>query len=112
MSRFPNRRWLVIPTTLTGSIDFGEVLESNSNSLRISLDGSETFVKYEVNVVTASYTSSWEDPDNPGTYLSSSTAAGTYGRPSIYSGSYSEYTHTEILNLLTGSEWVSSVDID
>lgn len=110
MSRFPNRRWLVIPTSLTGSINFGEVLESNESSLRLNLDGSETFVKYEVTVVTASYTSSWEDPDNPGTYLSSSTAAGTYGRPSIYSDSYSEYNHADILALLATEAWTSPLD--
>ena len=47
MSRFENRRWLVIPTSVTSSINFNEVLEPNSSSLRLSLDGSKTFVKYE-----------------------------------------------------------------
>ena len=107
MSRFENRRWLVIPTSIIGSINFNEVLEPDSNSLRLSVDGSETFVKYGVNIVTASYNVYTEDIDNPGTWLTSSIAAGTYGRPSIYSSSYGEYTHREILNILTGSTWVS-----
>ena len=106
MSRFENRRWLVIPTSITGSINFNEVLEQSSDSLRVSNDGSETFVKYEVDIVTASYNKYTEDVENPGSWVTSSIAAGTYGRPSIYSSSYSEYTHSEILNLLTGSYWV------
>ena len=44
---FENRRWLVIPTSLTSSIDFNQVLESSVDTLRLSIDGSETFVKYE-----------------------------------------------------------------
>ena len=106
MSRFENRRWLIIPTSITGSINFNEVLEQSSDSLRVSNDGSETFVKYEVDIVTASYYKYTEDVETPGSWVTSSIAAGTYGRPSIYSSSYSEYTHSEILNLLTGSYWV------
>ena len=107
MSRFENRRWLVIPTSITGSIDFNEVLEPNSSSLRLSADGSETFVKYEVDIVTASYNHYSQDADDLSIWYTSSIAAGTYGRPGIYSDSYNEYTHSEILNLLTGSAWTS-----
>ena len=108
MSRFPNRRWLVIPTSLTSSIDFNQVLEPNTGSLRTSLDGSETFVKYEVNVITASYEEYYQDAEDPNTWLTSSYTAGTYGRPSIYSSSYQEYEHSDILNLLTGSNWTDT----
>ena len=109
MSRFPNRRWMVIPTSLTGSIDFREVLESSADSLRLSIDGSKTFVKYEVNEVTASYTEVWPDPET-GTEETYTVEAGVYGRPSFYSEVYPEYNHQEILNLLTGSEWVAPFD--
>ena len=51
MSTFPNRRWLIIPTTATGSIDFNQVLESSPESLRLSVDGTKTFIKYEINGV-------------------------------------------------------------
>ena len=108
MSRYINRRWLVIPTSSTGSIDFDEVLESNTDSLRLSLDGSETFIKYEINVITASYEEYYQDAEDLDTWLTSSYAAGTYGRPSIYSSSYQEYEHSEILNLLTGSNWTDT----
>ena len=105
---FENRRWLVIPTTLTSSIDFNQVLESSADTLRLSIDGSETFVKYEINEVTASYEEYYQDAEDPDTWFTSSIEAGVYGRPSIYDSQYTEYNHTEILNLLTGSNWTTT----
>jgi len=78
---FENRRYLVIPTTITGSIDFNEVLETSVETLRLSVDGTQTFVKY--------------DKDQ---------------RPSIYSDEYVEYTHSEILELLSTEEWTAPTD--
>lgn len=111
MSRFPNRRWLVIPTSLTSSIDFREVLESGADSLRLSVDGSQTFVKYEVFEVTSSFSTILPNPET-GIDETITTEVGVYGRPSLYSEGYPEYNHQEILNLLTGSEWVAPLDGD
>ena len=108
---FENRRWLVIPTSLTGSINFNEVLEYTGSSLRTSIDGSETFVKYEINEVTASYEEYYQDAEDPDTWFTSSIEAGVYGRPSIYDSQYTEYNHTEILNLLTGSNWTTTASL-
>jgi hypothetical protein len=102
---FENRRWLVIPTSLTGSINFNEVLESSAETLRVSLDGSQTFVKYEINEITASYEEYYPDLENSGSWITASFEAGIYGRPSIYNEGDKEYTHAEILDLLTGSAW-------
>jgi hypothetical protein len=104
---FENRRWLVIPTSITGSINFDEIKENNFESLRLSIDGSKTFIKYDINEVTSSYTEVFVnvETNESGSYT---VEAGIYGRPSIYSPEYPEYTHEEILNLLTGSEWVSN----
>jgi hypothetical protein len=104
MSQFENRRWLVIPTTITGSVDFTQVLEASPETLRCSVDGTQTFVKYEVMIVTASYTQSFINPETleTGSYV---VEAGTYGRPAIYSEEYAEYTHQEILELLATPEW-------
>ena len=104
MSRFENRRWLVIPTSVTSSINFNEVQEPNSGSLRLSLDGSKTFVKYEITEVTSSYDVIGIDPDTENE-ITESIQAGVYGRPSFYSSSYDEYTHSEILNLLNTDAW-------
>ena len=81
--RFPNRRWVIFDTSETGSIDFSQVMESTSTTLRLNISGSRTFVKYE--------------GSQP------SSVAGL-------SSKSSEYTHSEILNVLTGSEWVGEIE--
>ena len=90
MSRFPNRRWLVIPATEVENVDFTQVLETSADSLRYSVDGSETFVKYEV----------------------TETETEVLGRPSIYSEAYTEYNHEEILALLATEAWTAPMDPD
>ena len=81
--RFPNRRWVIFNTSETGSIDFSQVLQSSADTLRLNLSGSQTFVKYE------------------GSQPSSVTALSSKSQ---------EYTHSEILNILTGSAWMSDED--
>ena len=75
---YENRKYVILNTSETGSIDFSQVLETSNETLRLNLSGSRTFVKYE------------------GSMPSSISAL---------SSKTSEYTHTEILNVLTGSEW-------
>ena len=104
MDTFENRRWLVLPSTLTGSINFTQVLEASPETLRYSVDKTETFVKYDITIVTASYTQSYYNPEThqSGSYI---VQAGTYGRPDIYNGIYPEYMHQPMLDLLAGPEW-------
>ena len=75
-----NRKYVIFNTSETGSINFSQVMETSVNTLRTNISGSKTFVKYE--------------GSQP------SSVAGL-------SSKSSEYTHTQILNVLTGSEWVS-----
>ena len=109
MSRFPNRRWLVIPATEVENVDFNQVLESSADSLRYSIDGSQTFVKYEVRVVEETYTETYTDAET-NEEISYTVEAGVYGRPSIYSDSYTEYTHSEILELLATEAWTAPIE--
>ena len=104
MDTFENRRWLVLPSNLTGSINFNQVLEASPSTLRYSVDKTETFVKYDVTVVTASYTQSYYDPETHQTesYI---VQAGTYGRPDIYSPEYPEYLYQPMLDLLATPFW-------
>tara|TARA_Y100001972_G_scaffold113801_1_gene148872 strand:- start:889 stop:1224 length:336 start_codon:yes stop_codon:yes gene_type:complete len=111
MSRFPNRRWLVIPTTITGSINFDEVLEYSKDTLRVSLDGKNTFVKYELTIIPENITTSTLDPET-GEETFITTPAGTYGRPSFYTSSYSEYDHESILSLLATDAWTDSTELE
>jgi len=77
-TRYPDRRWVVFDTSETGSIDFSQVLQTSSETLRLNVSGSQTIVKYE--------------GDQPSSIAALSTKS-------------QEYTHSEILNILTGSSW-------
>ena len=103
---FENRRWLVIPTDITGSINFNEVLESSVESLRLSSDETQTFIKYEINEVLEEYTEEYYDAEDPTIVHTNTIEVGVYGRPSIYSEEYNEYNHQEILSLLSTNEWI------
>ena len=101
---YPDRRWLIIPTSITNSIDFSQVEETSADTLRISVDGTQTFVKYAITEITASITRSFiqAETGETGSYV---VEAGVYGRPSFYSSSYHEYTYPEILEVLATPEW-------
>lgn len=78
-SDFDHRHYVIFDTSETGSIDFTQVLETSIETLRLSLNNSQTFVKY-----------------NGDTMPSSVSSLTTKEGP---------YSHSEILNILTGSEW-------
>ena len=78
MNNIENRKWVIFDTSETGSIDYSQVMQTSSETLRLNISGSKTFVKYE------------------GTQPSSVASLTTKS---------DEYTHSEILNVLTSSEW-------
>lgn len=84
-SLFENRHYVIFDTTETGSINFSEVLETSHETLRFSTSSARTFVKYEGDTMPSSV-SSLTTKEGP-------------------------YSHDEILNILTGSEWVPSGSI-
>lgn len=106
---FENRRWLIIPTSMTGSINFDTVHENSAETLRVSLDGLKTFVKYDVQIVEETQTITVPDPET-GENSVTVIEAGVYGRPSFYSEELVECTHEEILDILAGPEWTSPID--
>jgi hypothetical protein len=108
---YDNRRYLIIPTTITGSIDFNQVHETSIETLRLSVDGTQTFVKYDVTVEPEDRTETTINPET-GEEQTTTILAGVYGRPSIYSEEYSEHTHSEILEVLSGEEWTAPMDYD
>ena len=109
MSTFANRRWLIIPTTLTGSIDFNQVLESSPESLRLSVDGTKTFIKYEINEVLEDQTYTGINPETQ-EEVTYTIEAGVYGRPDIYQEGDTEYSHEEILRILATEEWSTPME--
>lgn len=76
---FENRHYIIFDATETGSIDFSEVLETSADTLRFNTSSARTFIKYEGDTIPSSI-SSLTTKEGP-------------------------YTHNEILNILTGSEW-------
>jgi hypothetical protein len=109
MSTFANRRWLIIPTTLTGSIDFNQVLESSPESLRLSVDGTKTFIKYEISEVPVTCQTEFINAET-GEPEVCTTEAGIYGRPDIYQEGDTEYNHEEILTILATEEWTRPME--
>lgn len=77
--------------------------------MRRSVDGTKTFVKYEVTEVTASYVEVYPDTETD-EMVETTIEAGVYGRPSIYSEDYPEYTHSEMLTILAGKEWTTPLN--
>ena len=78
------RDFMIFDTSETGSIDFNDVLETSIDTLRLNVSGSRTFVKW--------------DGDIPTSVSSLTTKEGPY-------------TYTEILTILTGSEWVDDTEL-
>jgi len=73
---------MIFSTSETGSIDFTEVLETSAETLRLSVDGSKSFVKWDSEII-------------PTTVDSLTTKEGPY-------------TYEEIVTILTGSDWTDT----
>ena len=82
---YEQRNYMILSTSETGSIDFSEVLETSSETLRLSVDGSKSFVK-------------WDGETVPTSVDNLTTKEGPY-------------TYTEIMIILTGSEWVDDLEL-
>ena len=125
-----NRKYVIFDTTESGSIQFNEpatynesgsilteatasdVLETSVTTLRLSLDGSKTFVKYERAPAQAEVLYEEGDSIPSGSSVGDvKTAAADEEEVPVSVASLSskseEHTHSEIRNILTGSEWVS-----
>lgn len=76
---FEDRNFLIVPISQIGSVNFDEVLETSADTVRKSLDGTRFIIK-------------WDGTDTPACVANLSSTEGPYN-------------HTDILNLLTGSDW-------
>jgi hypothetical protein len=75
------RNYVIIDASEVSSVDFNQVLETSADTLRYSLDGSKTFVKFE-----------------------GSTPAFLAGKPA--------HSHSEMLEVLAGSEWTEELPVE
>jgi hypothetical protein len=82
---YENRQFAIFSVTELDQIDFAEVLETSAETVRKSTDGTLTFVK-------------WENGEAvPPSVQALTTIQGFY-------------TYSEILNILSGEEWVSIME--
>jgi hypothetical protein len=81
---YENRQFAIFSTTELNQIDFTEVLETSAETCRLSTDGTKTFVKW--------------DAETPPPSVQALTTIEGY------------YTYTEILEILSGEEWVSIME--
>ena len=79
---YEHRNFMIFSTSETGSIDFSEVLETSSETLRLNVSGSKSFVK-------------WDGETVPTSVAGLTTKEGPY-------------TYEEIKNILTGSDWTDT----
>ena len=77
--QYPDRRFVIFNVTELSKIDFNQVFETDLNTIRKSVDNTKTFVKY--------------DMPQPPSVASLTTKS-------------QEYTYDEILQILSGPEWV------
>jgi len=75
---FENRHYVIFDLTEVDAIDFSEVMETSTDTLRKNLANTQSFVKYE--------------GDQPPSVVALTTKS-------------QEYSHAEILALLAGTDW-------
>ena len=85
MVNYETRQFMIFNVSELGTVDFTQVLETSQDTVRRSVDGTKTFVK-------------WEGESIPSSIISLSTKEGPY-------------TYTEIKTILSGDEWTSINEI-
>lgn len=80
---FEERNYLILSTTEIPKINFQEVLETSSETLRISTDHSKTFIKWDGNI--PSFVETITTKEGP-------------------------YTYSEILEILSTEEWTGNTE--
>lgn len=81
---FSNRMYVIFSVDELNKIDFNQVLDSNINTLRKSVDGSKTFIKWEGQ--TPTFISELTTKEGP-------------------------YTYEQIINILSTLEWYQTVEL-
>ena len=79
---YPNREFMIFNVSELNTIDFTQVLETSIDTVRRSVDGTKSFVK-------------WDGNTTPSSVESLTTKEGPY-------------TYEEILTILNGSEWTNN----
>ena len=76
---YENRQFMILNTTELSNVDFNQILENSENSVRKSIDGTKTFVK-------------WEGIETPSSVNDLTTKEGPY-------------SYSEMKTILDGNDW-------
>ena len=79
---YESRQFMILNTSEIGSIRFDDVLETSASTLRRSVDGSKTFIKWDGTM--PSWVNDLTTKEGP-------------------------YTYTQIIDILSTSDWISEV---
>ena len=82
--RWDNRHWVIIPVTELDNVDFSQVCETSIDTVRKSVDETQTFVK-------------WDGPEMP------ATVTALQNKSEVY-------THAEILAILATEAWTPPME--
>ena len=85
MVNYETRQFMIFNVSELGTVDFTQVLETSQDTVRRSVDGTKTFIK-------------WEGESIPSSVNNLTTKEGPY-------------TYTEIKTILSGVEWTSTEEI-
>jgi hypothetical protein len=80
---YNDRNFIIFPTSELSKVDFNQVLETSAETVRRSVDGSKTFVKWDGE--QPEFVSTLENTEGP-------------------------YTYEEILEILNGLEWTAPME--
>lgn len=85
MANYETRQFMIFNASELGTVDFTQVLETSQDTVRRSVDGTKTFIK-------------WEGDSIPSSVNNLTTKEGPY-------------TYTEIKTILSDVEWTSNEEI-
>lgn len=80
---YERRQYLIIPVSEIPKVDFSLICETSVETLRFSVDGTKTFIKWELG--EPPFTANLVDSQGP-------------------------YTHEEFLQILRGPEWTPPIE--
>jgi hypothetical protein len=84
MGNYETREFMIFSTSELNKIDFNQVLETSSETVRKSVDGTKTFVK-------------WDGEEIPSSIQ-------------LLESKQGPYTYTQMLEILNGNEWTEKTD--
>jgi hypothetical protein len=106
---YENRNYLIIPVSEISKIDFSSVNETSADTLRKSVDGTKTFVKWDqapynlepyqiINAETNELETITPHPSQPPAFIANII------------GAEGPYTHAEMLEILNTPEWSAPME--